>query len=161
MTEKRWNRGCALLSAIALGLVWLSSPSAWAAELMRPLQWMQVENMSFISGGVGMRERRELFDLVDKYDALFSFAQRDSGQFLTNVRVDLARRGSDEPQVSLQSAGPYMFAQLPEGKYQLTASAPGLDSYASQFEVRADHQQRVYVTLEKSAMEPSLAVSLQ
>lgn len=149
MPSNTWDRHHALLSAGVLALTCLLSPAAMAAEPMRPLQWTRVDDMSFISGGVGMRERRELFERVDHYDVLFSFAERESGQFLTNVRIDLSSKQHEGPPVSLWSAGPYLFAQLPEGQYELTASAPGWQRSSYELEVRPYHHERIYVTLEK------------
>lgn len=151
------------LGAGALALALLTAP-AGAAERLEPLKWTHVDGMSFVSGGIGMRERRELFNNVHRYDVLLSFAGRDNGGFLTNVRVDLSRlsdSGESVARVALFSAGPYMFAQLPAGKYELTASLQGWYSSHYTFEARPHHHERIFVTLAKRTLPESATISMR
>lgn len=149
MSERLWSIRVAVLGAAVLVGVGLAGTPARAAEPVQPLQWTRLEDMAFISGGVSMRERRELFDRAGRYDVLVSFAQHDSGQFLADLNVELIRAHEDQAALSMQGVGPYLLAQLPPGRYQLNASAPGWESSSCFFEVRPSHRERVYVTLRK------------
>lgn len=163
MYERDSNRWYVRLGLSALALALLTAPVG-AAEQQQPLHWTHVGHMAFVSGGVGMHERKELFKLVQHYDVLLSFAGQGHAGFLTHVRVDLSRlsqSGESTQHVALFSAGPYMFAQLPEGRYELTASMPGWYSSRYTFEARPHHHQRIFVTLQKRAASEPQTVSMR
>ena len=78
------------------------------------------EGTSFMSGGVGREERQKMIKMAQGYDLKLAFADR-RGEYLSDVKVTV-----DDDQgkqvLSTTTAGPWLFAELPQGKYNVKAS---------------------------------------
>ena len=76
-----------------------------------------------VSGAVGLEDRQRMLQSYADYNLHLAFAQAD-GAYLADV--GLAIRGSDGRIVwSGFSEGPFFFAQLPGGQYQVIAEFDG------------------------------------
>lgn len=79
--------------------------------------------VTYAMGGIGLGERAELQAQRDQYNLWVSTAAR-SGNYLSNVdlRVADARTGRIVLQGTMN--GPWLFANLPPGRYTIQATAP-------------------------------------
>lgn len=76
-----------------------------------------------ISGAVGLDDRESMMQSYADYNLHLAFANA-KGEFLAGVR--LAIRGANGSVVwRALSDGPYYFARLPQGKYEVTAEFGG------------------------------------
>lgn len=101
------TRNTMLLIALLAGF----SPGASAAEI------------SAASGAVGLEDRERMMQTYAEYNLHLAFAQSD-GAYVADVA--LAIRGADG-RVLWQgvSEGPFFFARIPGGHYQVTAEYDG------------------------------------
>ncbi|WP_369613390.1 hypothetical protein [Marichromatium sp. PS1] len=78
------------------------------------------QGIGYVSGGVGLDERRYLDTRLGiDYNLKLEFALRD-GRYLGDVAVEIL--GADGgPLVSLHSPGPWLLLRLPEGRYRIRA----------------------------------------
>lgn len=80
-------------------------------------------DMKSVSGGVGIEARERMLRFYGEYNLHLAFATLN-GEFL--VDVALAIRGANGSVLWRALAeGPYYFARLPEGRYQVTAEFGG------------------------------------
>jgi hypothetical protein len=87
-------------------------------------------NISFISGGVG-EEEQELFKQTRAdYNTHLLFAARNSGAYLSNVKVDIIDKAGAVI-LSTNSQGPYMYIQLPDSNYTIKAVYEGVEQQRS------------------------------
>jgi hypothetical protein len=133
------------LAAAALAL----NSSAFAAEPLQALQEVSDGDTRIITGGVGEPERQAMLERVREFDLLVSFARRDDGSFLSDVDVMLTRTGKHPSVLDLTTAGPFLFAKLPAGHYELTATLDGWRSVRREFDVDPLRRQRLYLVLDK------------
>lgn len=132
------------LAAAALAL---SGSAAFAAEPLQPLEQVNAGDAHIITGGVGEHERQAMLDRVREFDVLVSFA-RANGDFLSDVDVVLTREGKNPSVIDLTTAGPFLFAKLPGGHYELTATLDGWHSVHRAFDVDPWRRQRLYLVFE-------------
>jgi hypothetical protein len=132
----------------------LSGSAAFAAEPLQPLEQVNAGDTHIITGGVGAPERQAMLDRVREFDLLVSFARTD-GDFLSNVDVVLTRVGKHPSVIDLTTAGPFMFAKLPAGHYELEATLDGWHGVHRTFDVDPWRRQRLYLVFEPD--EPATA----
>jgi hypothetical protein len=104
-----------------------SDPSLNAVENQTQLgmQEARADNgVSYISGGVGSDAVQALRDVKGRYNLHLLFAVQGSGEYLANVRVRLANRQGNTV-LDTVSDGPYFFAKLQPGRYQVSAESEG------------------------------------
>jgi hypothetical protein len=77
----------------------------------------------FMSGGVGSAERDAIMERAKSYNLTLTFAAR-SGQYLSDVQVLITDQRGKEV-VNTTATGPLFFAELPGGRYNITASYDG------------------------------------
>ena len=76
-----------------------------------------------VSGAVGLEDRQRMLQSYGDYNLHLAFAQAD-GAYLADVGLSI--RSADGQLVwSGFSEGPYFFAQVPGGKYQVNAEFDG------------------------------------
>jgi hypothetical protein len=141
-------RSAPLALPLAAAALALSGTAAYAAEPLQPLEEVNAGDEHIITGGVGEPERQAMLDRVSEFDLLVSFARRDDGNFLSDVDVVLTHDGKKPSVIDLTTAGPFMFAKLPAGHYELTASLPGWRSVHRAFDVDPFRRQRLYIVFE-------------
>jgi hypothetical protein len=78
------------------------------------------EGTSFMSGGVGLEERQKMIKMAQGYDLKLAFADR-RGEYLSDVKVTVDD-GQGKQVLSTTTAGPWLYAELPQGKYDVKAS---------------------------------------
>jgi hypothetical protein len=79
--------------------------------------------IDFITGGVGEREREALNNISNAYN-LFVTMALETGAYVADVHVTL-RDSSGQAVLETTTRGPFLLADLPEGNYQVEASASG------------------------------------
>jgi hypothetical protein len=77
------------------------------------------QGFPYLSGGVGSDERDALEERGKGFNLKLVFAER-RGPFLADVRIVIAD-GKGAEVISLASAGPWFYIQLPPGRYNVKA----------------------------------------
>lgn len=80
--------------------------------------------ITFISGGVGMRETDYLRKVEVDYNLRLLFAAKETGEFFADVKVRIADK-KGKTVLDAVSNGPRFLAKLPAGVYQVTAEMFG------------------------------------
>jgi hypothetical protein len=82
----------------------------------------------YASGGVSHSELQELHAQRQDYSFWLTTAAMKSGAHLADVSVRITPLRSTEPVLNHTTGGPWLFAALPPGRYQVEASfKPGTD----------------------------------
>lgn len=79
--------------------------------------------VEYLSGGVGLDERKALEERAGEYPLKLVFAL-SSGQYLANVDVTILDSQGNEV-LRAVSNGPWFYADLPSGSYQVSAVYKG------------------------------------
>ncbi len=77
----------------------------------------------FMSGGVGREEREQMAKMAQGYDLKLAFADR-RGDYLSNVKVSVDDEHGKQI-LSTTTEGPWLFVDLPQGKYNVEARYDG------------------------------------
>ena len=104
-------------SVLMLGL----AASAWSAD--GPPQVHQSGNISYVSGGVSEEDRFALEPIARDFNVKLVFATK-SGEYLSDTDV-VVTSGRGRQVLEAKSEGPWFFARLPSGQYQVTVTANG------------------------------------
>jgi hypothetical protein len=81
-------------------------------------------DISYVSGGVGASEQGALERVKSEYNLRLLFAVTGSGEFLASVPVTLTDESGREIFRAV-SDGPYLYASVPAGAYQISAEHGG------------------------------------
>ncbi|WP_133061254.1 carboxypeptidase regulatory-like domain-containing protein [Paraburkholderia hospita] len=81
--------------------------------------------VQFISGGIGAGSREAMERLRPKYDLRLTFARPGSGEYLSDVTVDIKDAKGDTVLHEI-TEGPLFFAKLPQGTYRVVAEFEGI-----------------------------------
>lgn len=104
-----------VLSAI-LSLTLLSP--AWAADHLTP----QVQGeVSYVSGGIGEEERETLRGIAGDFNLKLTLASQQEGSYVGGVKVNV-RKIQGPVLLEAVSEGPWFYAKLPPGRYQVSAT---------------------------------------
>jgi len=87
-----------------------------------PPQAMQVNGITYITGGIG-DEERSLLQAIKKDYNLHLTSSSKSGEFMGDVRVVISDRSGNE--LLNVEAGPIFYAELPAGSYNIEARSEG------------------------------------
>jgi hypothetical protein len=134
------QRVCQMALAVSAAL-WAGS----AASAASSVQAVSVQDAELLTGGVGEREREELLARAPDYDLFVRFAGRKSGAYVSNVRVTFTSRALDRP-IELTTNGPLLLANLPEGRYEITADLPGWKPRERNVEIERGQHQDLWIT---------------
>lgn len=104
-----------ILALIALNLGF--STAYGAAPFIKE---SKMNGIHYVSGGVGLGERKALKKMAKDYDLKLVFAMH-SGEYLSGVTV-VINDPSGKRLFETVSNGPWLLADLPQGKYEITAS---------------------------------------
>lgn len=100
-----------------------SLPALPAAAQDTALQQGEYEGVRYLSGGVSLDEREQLFFTATDYNLRLLFAEK-GGSYLSDTEVVVtARDGRKVLEVIAQ--GPFVFARLPAGDYRVAATSAG------------------------------------
>ncbi|HXP74752.1 MAG TPA: carboxypeptidase-like regulatory domain-containing protein [Stellaceae bacterium] len=81
-------------------------------------------DVTYLSGGVGSDSVQAMREIERAYNLRLMFAVEGSGEYLADVRVKLVdARGRTV--LDAVSDGPYFFARVPPGRYQVVAENEG------------------------------------
>jgi hypothetical protein len=110
------------------GLALFHTGSATAAQdavgtdmSMAMVEEQVVQGVQLASGGVGLEERDYMEGLSDNFTVKLIFALEE-GNYLSNIPVTISGEDLD---ISTETAGPWLFAELPPGSYEIEASYDG------------------------------------
>lgn len=95
----------------------------WPGAMGTPQQHMQ-GNISFVSGGVGIGNRRAMRRVENHYNLHLMFAIQHSGNYLADVGVEFAD-AQGKTVLRATSNGPFFFANVPPGHYRITVTSQG------------------------------------
>ncbi len=77
-----------------------------------------------LHGGVGEEARAAMQAKAAEYNLRLTFAAKGSGAYLSEVKVTIRNAGG-QTVLDTVASGPWLFARLPQGRYQVAASAFG------------------------------------
>ena len=77
------------------------------------------EGARFMSGGVGVGEREKMVEMAPGYDLKLSFANH-VGHYLSDVKVTISDEHGKQV-LNTTTAGPWLYVELPQGKYDVKA----------------------------------------
>lgn len=77
--------------------------------------------ITYVYGGVGESSQKAMEDIRKDYNFRLTFARPCSGAYLADIKVTVENAKSHEKIIDVVSGGPLFFAQLPDGKYNVTA----------------------------------------
>jgi hypothetical protein len=88
---------------------------ASSAEVLRP------DVGIFISGGIGLDERQEMYANRDQYNLRLSFAKA-RGAYISGVNVTIEPLSAKGTAMQCADAGPLLYLNLISGKYHISAA---------------------------------------
>lgn len=111
-------------------LAWLAAgtsavPEPHSDEISAPLQIMHSETaptISYVTGGIGFAERNYLASVKKDYSLEVEVALT-TGEFVADVLVTVTQ--DDHVVLSATMDGPHLYASLPSGSYQVSATYGG------------------------------------
>jgi len=113
-----------VITAIGLALLLFGLGSVGSAvELASSVQPQTYQGISYLSGGIGEEERDALRQMDREYNVKLIFAAKD-GVYVSNVNVTI-EDGSGKKVLEAVSDGPWFYAKLPPGKYNVMAQVRG------------------------------------
>ena len=114
------------LTALLLAAVLVGS-TVQADDLS--LQPQTVNNVTFVSGGIGDSEIQAMNDMKKMYNLHLLFVDKDTGSYMADINVKILNAKGASILESV-SQGPFFFAKLSPGKYKIVASYNGQEQSA-------------------------------
>lgn len=118
---------------------------ASGASAASSVQVVSVQDAELLTGGVGEHERQQLLERAPEYDLFVSFAGRQSGAYVSGVRVTIEGRELEQP-IVITTNGPLLLANLPEGHYTVSAELPGWHPRTRQVEIERGEHRSLWIT---------------
>jgi hypothetical protein len=81
-------------------------------------------DLRYASGGIGLSERNAMYAERGQYRLWVATVARGSGAYLSNAHVTVRPAGGGEPVLDCTMEGPWLFIDLPPGRYAVTAELP-------------------------------------
>jgi hypothetical protein len=78
--------------------------------------------VAYVSGGVGQSELAALTEEKSNYSFWLTTAAKGSGSYLAAVRIRIVKADTRQPVLEHTMDGPWLFAALPIGRYEVEAS---------------------------------------
>lgn len=110
-----------------------------------------------ISGGIGSGTRQELEQRAQHFELKLVFAATPSGDYLADIPVTIRDRQGNTV-VEAISEGPWMYVELPNGAYTVTAQHAGRTEIR-EVSVRAGSQRTLYVRFPQRSESMSLGAA--
>lgn len=138
------NRSIRVLICAMPFVATLTSP-AKSAEYGSAVQPSSAPGLAakVISGGVGSGAREELEQRASHFELKLVFAATPSGDYLADIPVTITERQGNTV-VEAVSEGPWMYVDLPNGAYTVTAQHAGRTEIR-EVSIRAGSQRTLYV----------------
>ena len=118
---------------------------ATSANAIDAAKAMSVQNAELLVGGVGEREREQLLEQASEYDLFISFAGRESGAYLSQVNVTISGPALEQP-IEITTNGPLLLANLPDGRYAVSAELPGWKPRERHIDIERGEHRSVWIT---------------
>ncbi len=100
--------------------------AAWLPHALARDQGVTPGGVAYASGGVGEEERQDMQALRAQHNFWLMTAAARGGVYLSDVEVRILPQGADAPVLEHRMDGPWLFAQLPPGRYEVQAAwSPG------------------------------------
>lgn len=96
--------------------------AAWLPQALALDQGVTPAGVAYASGGVGQGEREEMQALRAQHNFWLMTAAARSGVYLADVEVRIVPRGQEAPVLEHRMDGPWLYAQLPAGRYEVQAA---------------------------------------
>ena len=114
-----------LISTLLIGL--MKSVDAYSNDCLPIVTPESVDEITYISGGIGVCEARMMRSLAKDYPLDVMFIQKigQREEFLADVKVQIRNRYR-RLLLTVATEGPYLFAKLPQGKYLIVAEYNGI-----------------------------------
>ena len=103
----------AVVCSLALALPWAAAVDRGTAPA----------GAKYLSGGIGLDEQADLRQELSGYTLWLTTAARGSGEYLASVKLRISEAASGQLVLVHTMAGPWFFAALPAGRYQVEATA--------------------------------------
>ncbi|MDY6991449.1 MAG: carboxypeptidase-like regulatory domain-containing protein [Pseudomonadota bacterium] len=113
-----------ILLLLMLGLSSLSLAAEEAAIAPPAGEEGVSQGVPYMTGGIGEEGREIITDKADEYNLKLIFAEKQDGQYLADVNVVITN-AAGETVLETVSDGPWFYAQLPAGDYQVSATVNG------------------------------------
>jgi hypothetical protein len=117
-------RRLSIAASLTLAVLGVLAPAAGLA-----LEAQRYGDIPYLSGGIGTEEREQLEAQGRDYNLKLVLARGD-GAFVADVRIRINDRGGN-PVLEAIAAGPWFYAKLPPGVYQVEAVLEGESRRAS------------------------------
>lgn len=88
-----------------------------------PLEAVKENGITYISGGIGDEEVAQLKATEEQYNLRIQISGK-SGEYLSDISLTLLVFGQGKTLITMGDAGPYVYFQVPAGKYQIDLNAP-------------------------------------
>lgn len=124
----------------ATGMILTASPASFNAA--------QAAEIGYISGGIGKASQMQMDAVKAQYNTHLLFADA-SGAYLADVGVKVTDEKGNVV-LSQVSDGPYLYLQLPDGVYTITARYQGVDKMQKMGVSKHKARDRVVFTWENA-----------
>ena len=111
------------LSMAVIAVFFLFSAASGPAAFV-DIQKGKTDDVEFMTGGVGLGERQAMEEKARDYNLKLVFAIIQ-GNYLADIPVTIAKRGTGEKVLETVTNGPWLFAKLPHGWYVVKATHAG------------------------------------
>ena len=125
-----------LLLSLHFGISNLYAATENTSELIHQTQ----DGITYVYGGVGEEQRREIKELRKDFNLQLTFAGKNSGEFLADVHLGISDKSGKEI-LKLSNVGPILLIKLDPGKYHIKATSGG------------DNTQTKIVTINKKGLK--------
>ncbi len=94
------------------------------AAMAQDIEQQTSNGVPYVTGGVGSEQRQALQELAPQYNVKMTFADRSTGDYRSGVALEV-RDMRGNVRLRTEDAGPMLYAQLPPGRYHVTANVDG------------------------------------
>ena len=101
------------------------------------------QGISYMSGGIGLEERKTLSQLGREYSLKLVFAL-STGEYLNGVRVEITD-SKGERAIDAISSGPWFFVSLKDGSYQILVTAKNVTKSLSDIHIIEGEQKVIHI----------------
>lgn len=130
--------------AIALCAILLASLLLAAAPVAaEPLRGRTSDGIAFATGGISVSEQQDLERHKDRFSLWITTAAKKSGAYLADVQVKISD-GAGKVLFNAPIPGPWLFIDLPPGRYQVEAAHQGKPQTRSTNIRAGDRHQMVF-----------------
>ena len=117
---QRWGVALAVVLVTTAGAVAAQAPPSLAPQTSS-------SGIDYVTGGVGKAQQDAMANMKPDYTLRLTFAREKTGEFLADVKVQIDQEGRqpfNAPVLNV-TAGPMLFAKLPDGEYRVRAETAG------------------------------------